>query len=130
MGCVLLHGSRPSQGRTALLNALRLNPLDRSNAGFAQMIPNTYYFEGNYLGAVDASRHAIISYPGFPQPYRWLAAALGQLGLRQEAATALRQAVEASPSSFDFFTRQRPPWYRAEDHAHMLLGLRRAGWQG
>jgi hypothetical protein len=35
-----------------------------------------------------------------------------------------------SQASFDFFVRQRPPWFRPEDHDHMLDGLRKAGWQG
>jgi hypothetical protein len=26
--------------------------------------------------------------------------------------------------------RNRVPWMRPEDHAHMLEGLRKAGWQG
>ena len=26
--------------------------------------------------------------------------------------------------------RQRPPWMRPEDHAHMLEGLRKASWGG
>jgi hypothetical protein len=26
--------------------------------------------------------------------------------------------------------RQRPPWMRPEDHAHMLEGLRKASWEG
>jgi adenylate cyclase len=28
------------------------------------------------------------------------------------------------------FVRRRVPWHRPEDHAHMLEGLRKAGWEG
>jgi hypothetical protein len=28
------------------------------------------------------------------------------------------------------YVRQRVPWRRLEDHAHMLDGLRKAGWEG
>jgi adenylate cyclase len=28
------------------------------------------------------------------------------------------------------YVRTRVPWMRPEDHAHMLEGLRKAGWQG
>ena len=61
---------------------------------------------------------------------RWLAVALGQLGRIDEAREALRDAIDISPEAFDFYARSRPPWYRPEDHEHMLDGLRKAGWQG
>ena len=35
-----------------------------------------------------------------------------------------------SPASFDFQVRERPPWFRPQEHAHMLDGLRKAGWEG
>jgi adenylate cyclase len=28
------------------------------------------------------------------------------------------------------YVRKRVPWNAAEDHAHMLEGLRKAGWEG
>ena len=33
------------------------------------------------------------------------------------------------PGSFDMYVRGRVPWMRPEDHAHMLDGLRKAGWR-
>jgi hypothetical protein len=35
-----------------------------------------------------------------------------------------------SPASFKLHVSFRGPWYRPEDHEHMLDGLRKAGWQG
>jgi adenylate cyclase len=72
----------------------------------------------------------IRSFPDFPSPYRWLAAALGELGRTAEAKKALEKAITVSPASFDFQVRERPPWFRPEEHAHMLDGLRKAGWEG
>jgi adenylate cyclase len=34
-----------------------------------------------------------------------------------------------APASSDMYVRQRVPWYRPEDHVHMLEGLRKAGWK-
>jgi adenylate cyclase len=31
---------------------------------------------------------------------------------------------------FDMYVHTRPPWFRPEDYAHMLDGLRKAGWDG
>jgi adenylate cyclase len=87
-----------------------------------------HYFSGEYAEAASLAQRAIRDYPSEVTHCRWLAAALGQLGRTEEAGRALRQAI-ARPS-FDFFVRSRPPWYRPEDHEHMLDGLRKAGWQG
>src|SRR5262249_47990337 len=75
------------------------------------------------------AKRAIRSYPDFPPPYRWLAAALGQLGRREEAKEALQQALAVFPDAFETNVRNRVPWMRSEDHAHMLEGLRKAGWK-
>src|SRR6516165_1540457 len=37
--------------------------------------------------------------------------------------------IAVAPVSFDAFVRRRVPWHRPEDHAHMLEGLRKAGWR-
>ena len=48
----------------------------------------------------------------------------------RDANDALRRAMAISPSSFGFYVRSRPPWFRPEDYEHMLDGLRKAGWLG
>ncbi len=88
------------------------------------------YYSREYTAAVEAAKRGTRSYPDFPNTYRWLAAALGQLGRTDEAKEALERAVAISPGSFDIYVRERVPWMRPEDHAHMLEGLRKAGWQG
>jgi len=44
--------------------------------------------------------------------------------------TSLAKAIAMAPSAFDMFVRRRVPWHRPEDYAHMLEGLRKAGWEG
>ena len=89
------------------------------------------YFSGKYEAAVEAAKRAIRSNPNFPlNPYRSLTAALGQLGRTAEAKEALAKAIAVSPASFDMYVRNRVPWMRPEDHAHMVEGLRKAGWEG
>jgi adenylate cyclase len=51
------------------------------------------------------------------------------MGRTAEAKEALEQAIAIAPSSFDMYVRGRVPWTRPEDHAHMLDGLRKAGWR-
>jgi adenylate cyclase len=88
------------------------------------------YFSRNYTAAVEAAKRGIWSYPDFPNTYRWLAAALGQLGRIEEAKEALGKAIAIEPGSFDMYVRNRVPWMRPEDHAHMLEGLCKAAWEG
>lgn len=86
-----------------------------------------HYYAREYETAVEAARNALRSHPGFALPYRWLAAALGQLGRVEEARETLENAAG---TTFEMYVRNRPPWMRPEDHAHMLEGLRKAGWEG
>jgi adenylate cyclase len=128
-GFALASNGNLHEGRDALLTALRLNPRDQTNKITVRQIAPTYYFERNYLSAVDAARGAISLDPEFSSPYRWLAAALGQLGRIDEARCALNSAIGTSHQSFALYVRSRPPWFSPEYHEHMLDGLRKAGWQ-
>jgi adenylate cyclase len=129
-GALLAWSGNASEGRDAMRTALRLNPRDPRNSRFASTIAASYYLEHNYTAATEAAKSAIAGYPGHPNPYRWLAASLGQLGRVDEAREALNQAVVASPTGFDLHVRTRPAWFLPEQHAHLLDGLRKAGWQG
>jgi adenylate cyclase len=86
------------------------------------------YLSRKYEAAVAMARQVVRSNPDYPLAYRWIAAALGQLGRTTEAKEALEKAIAIGPASFDIYVR-RVPWHRPEDHAHMLEGLRKAGWR-
>jgi tetratricopeptide (TPR) repeat protein len=127
---VLLYNGQPAEARTILLENWRLDPRDATHPYSLVCLMTSYYLEGDYTGAVDAARRGIAANPSQPQAYRWLAAALGQLGQVGPANEALRKALEISAQSFRNFVNARPPWYRPEDHELMLDGLRKAGWEG
>jgi hypothetical protein len=61
---------------------------------------------------------------------KWLSASLGQLGRMNDAYDVLQKLIKMSPASIDFYVRDRPPWFRPEDHDHVVRGLRKAGWEG
>jgi adenylate cyclase len=85
------------------------------------------YFCREYAATVEAAKRAIRSFPDRWTYYRSLATALGQLGQTAEARDALEKAVSLAPTQFDSFVRSPPRWLRAENHAHILEGLRLAG---
>lgn len=130
LGIALIYSGRANEGLAALQRYLRLDPRDPTLALGLLQIAVGHYFCAEYEPALDAAERVIRSYPDFPLTYRWLAATLGQLGRTEEAKSALEKALTMAPSSFDFYVRGRAPWFRLEDHAHMLEGLCKAGWKG
>jgi len=109
----------------------RLDPRDQHGLhNHLNRVATASYFLREYEAAVEAAQRAIRAFPDFPGPYRWLAAALGQLGRAAEAKEVLEKAISVSPGAFDMYVRKGVPWMRPEDHAHMLEGLHKAGWEG
>jgi adenylate cyclase len=132
-GATLIFSGHPREGLVALERSIRLDPhaADLAAQGYRlNTLALGHYFCGEYEAAVEAAKRAIRSDPNYPNAYRWLAAALGQLGRSAEAKEALEKAMAVGPVSFDMYVRQRVPWHRPEDYAHTLEGLRKAGWQG
>jgi adenylate cyclase len=129
LGSVLTRSGHPREGRIALERCIRLDPHNPNNNLQLLVITIGYYLSREYDAAVEAAKRGIRSYPDHSNQYRWLAAALGQTGRIEEAKEVLAKAIAIAPAAFDMFVRRRVPWHRPEDHAHMLEGLRKAGWQ-
>jgi adenylate cyclase len=128
-GLVLIHSGRPVEGLNALDTCIRLDPRAPTMPSSLNTRIVGFYYARDYEKAVDAAERTISAFPDFPMPYFWRAASLGQLG-RQEAAQALAKARLNWPDGFELRVRGGLPWQRPEDHAHMLEGLRKAGWEG
>jgi adenylate cyclase len=128
-GATLIFSGRPKEGLDALETCIRLDPRDPFMAVRLLHIACGLYFAREYDGVVEAAKRLIRSYPDFPMIYRWPAAALGQLGRKDEAKEWLQKAVSHAPA-FSMYIHNRGPWFRPEDHAHLLDGLRKAGWAG
>jgi adenylate cyclase len=129
IGAALIFSGHPQEGIVALDRSIRLDP--HTPMGRMNNLALGFYFSGEYEAAVEAAKRAIRSNPNFAlHPYRSLAAALGQLGRTAEAKETLKTAIAVTPASFDMYVRDQVPWMRPEDHAHLLEGLRKAGWEG
>ena len=128
LGVVLTYSGRPKEGLATLKTCIRLDPRAPSLVYRLYQIALALYFCREYEAAVEAARQGIRSYPYRPGSYRVLAAALGQLGRTAEAKEALERAIAIAPEHVDADIRGRLPGVRPEDHAHILEGLRKAGW--
>ncbi|WFU21153.1 adenylate/guanylate cyclase domain-containing protein [Bradyrhizobium sp. CB1717] len=129
-GATLIFAGRPKEGVTALNACIRLDPRDPYLAVRMLHIACGLYFCGEYQASIEAAKRLIRSYPDFPMIYRWSAAALGQLGRTADAKEELEKAISRAPGAFDMYVRNRAPWFRPEDHAHLVAGLGKAGWRG
>jgi adenylate cyclase len=127
LGAALMLSGRASEGIAALKTSIRLDPHSPRLAQRLTWIIMGHYFSNEYETAVEEAKKSIRSFPDYPPPYRWLAASLGQLGRSKAANRMLNQAISINPALFKMYVRTRPPWFRPEDHAHMLEGLRKAG---
>jgi adenylate cyclase len=130
LGATLIFSGRPKEGLASIERSIRLDPRHPRAAVRSMQVALALYLSREYSDAVEAAKRAIRSYPDYPNSYRWLAAALGQLGRTEEAKEALAKAIATVPASFEMYVSKGVPWMRPEDHAHMLGGLRRAGWEG
>jgi adenylate cyclase len=130
LGTTLTFAGEPKQGLAALQASIRLDPRDPLLPWHLNRVAIAHYFAREYEAVVDTARRVIRLHPDFPLIYRWLAAALGQIGRAEEARDALNKAIAIGGGSFDMYVRERVPWHRAEDYEHMLDGLRKAGWRG
>jgi adenylate cyclase len=128
-GATLIFSGRPKEGLDALGTCIRLDPRDPFMAVRLLHIACGLYFAREYEGVIEAAKQLIRSYPEFPMIYRWPAAALGQLGRKAEAKEWLEKAIFHAPAAFGMYVRNRVPWFRPEDHAHLVDGLRKAGWE-
>jgi adenylate cyclase len=129
-GVMLGLTGRPEEGAASLRAGVRLDPRNPRAPLRQSQLALVLYLSGDYSGAAEGAQRITRSHPDHPSSYRYLAAALGQLGRREHARAALDKAIALSPAAFDMYHRSRPPWFRPEDHAHLLDGLRKAGWQG
>jgi tetratricopeptide (TPR) repeat protein len=126
-GAALIADGRHSEGRIFILKAIRLDPRGPQSAKYLSLLAASYYFERDYVSTIEVARRSVVRYPGYARAYRWLAAALGQLGQVDEAHGALEELIKFASSMR--FVADPGVWVQ-EDHAHLLDGLRKAGWQG
>jgi TolB-like protein len=125
-GCSLYLG-RYSESQQAATTFLRLNPRDPRNWRVLNHLAIGHYMLEDYSEAVLAARQALRTHPDQPLTYRWLVAALGQLGRKEEAKVVMREAATVlAPVPFTTYAKTRGAWLREGDHAKLLDGLRKA----
>ncbi|HEV2335644.1 MAG TPA: adenylate/guanylate cyclase domain-containing protein [Stellaceae bacterium] len=128
IGACLVFCGRHAEGRAALAKTERLNPFDDELADdIYRVLAQSHYFNRDYEECLEISRHRIRFRPEDPSANFHIARALAQLGRTDAARAALSRAVAVG---FRWDPHNRRAFHSAEQHAHMLEGLRKAGWEG
>jgi adenylate cyclase len=129
-GANLVFLGRYAEGREELRIGLRLNPRDFRSTLALNAIISSYFFERDYVAAIEAAKRCLLEHPSFHPPRTLLVAALGQLGRQAEAAAALKDYEQIAPDVLDARVRHRPPFISPEHQTLIIEGMRKAGWQG
>lgn len=118
---------RPDDALRRLRRYRELAPFDPYNRLFESMDTMAHLFACDYETAAAIGRRAVRASPTFTNGYKPLIAALGHLGLREEASRHIATLKRLEPGfSILTFTRRYPFKFR-EDRDHYVEGLRKAG---
>jgi adenylate cyclase len=115
---------QPDEGIELIERALRLSPRDPQTYIFHALLSHAHFFAGRFDDAIRWSERASQAKPRYPQSWVVLAAALAESGRMEEAARAIRKALELVPRlSLTVFRRPRAEglWPK------FIEGLRKAG---
>lgn len=129
-GAALISTGRRREGRAAIRKFLSLSPYDPVRPVRLTQVATSYYLDGDYTEAVKIAKQVTRRFPRHPFAYRWLAAALGQLGRIEEANLALQTLRNNWPNSFEMYVMKQPPSYCSTEYKPLLAGLRKAGFPG
>ena len=128
LGAALNYAGRPAESIPHFERVLRLNPKHpRIQISLAHMA-DAYLNAEQYEEAVECARKAISNRSDYLEAHVVLASALGHLGRVSEAATALKDCYRIDSD----FMRNTAGWknYRSSaNEEHVMLGLRKAGWE-
>lgn len=128
-GAALISTGRRREGRAAIGRFLRLSPHDPVLPVRLTQVATSYYLDGDYIETARIAKQVTRRFPHHPFAYRWLAAALGQLGRVDEASAALDALRNKWPNSFEMYVTRQPPSYCSAEYKPLLAGLRKAGWK-
>jgi adenylate cyclase len=116
------------EGISMMEQAQNLNPQDPQRNMQLTFLARAYLNAGQYERSVKCARNAIQRRPDYPNAYYILAIALGHLGNKADARTALDECERLHPG----FARGRSQWQpylNAASNEHLHKGLSKAGLQ-
>lgn len=119
---------KPDKALEFVSRALRLSPNDPRSFLWMPALAGSHYLGGHYEEAIEAGRYGLAIKPDYLHCLRYVTAALGQTGRRDEAAVAIKQlrALDGSLKETEAFLA--PYYIDRKSLDHILDGLRKAGF--
>jgi adenylate cyclase len=127
LGQMYLYRGQPEEAITSAEKGIRLNPRDPRQFIWLPALAEANYQLRHNERAVEVGRRAWVLNPNWPAGLRYVVAGLGQLGLIDEAETALAE-LKAHDPSLSYVQAILTRHYRSREGVdHILAGLRKAG---
>jgi TolB-like protein/Tfp pilus assembly protein PilF len=126
-GQILNFLNRPEEALPAIELALRLNPHDPHRFMWLPYVAASHYLAKRYRECLDACEQALVANPGYPHAMRYLIAALGQLGRREEAGRML-PLLQRIDGNLAGSTKLCESLFVPEAARHIVDGWRLAGF--
>lgn len=109
----------------------RIGPRDTGRKVARLMDVLLRFQQSDYRRTADQAAALLDDYPDYAYPQFMLVAALGHLGARDDAASALVRWLRVAPGQAALFAeKDGVPWWSRESSDQAMIGLRNAGWQG
>ncbi len=129
LGNALSFAGHPIEGISSIQRALLLNPHDPNAHFYINMIARSYLTAREHDQAVEFARESIGRHANHAFAYIVLASALGHLGQREEAQTAIDECERIDPGRIGMEARVLPVVFQnLSDAKHVMDGLHKAGW--
>ena len=119
---------RPDEALELVTRALRLSPNDPRLFLWIPPLAGAHYLAGRYEQAIEAGRHGLAIKPDYLHCLRYVVAALGQLGRRDEATAAIAQLRTLDGRLANTATFLASYYIDQKSLEHILEGLRKAGF--
>ena len=127
LGLIRIYIGHFAEATDPLMRAIRLTPNDPQVSAFLGHLALAQYHLGNYEEAVHYAQQAVRKRK-LPFVQRTLLASLGQLGRADEAKAVRAELEQVKPADAALYWELTTPYVDPAHRAHLVEGLRKAGW--
>jgi tetratricopeptide (TPR) repeat protein len=120
-GLLRVWAGQPDLGIEHVETSVRLSPRERVGSTLF-VIGMAYFFKRQFAKAASQLLASFQDHPGYPQPYRFLAACYAHMGRLDEARAIVARVRTMTP----LVVPTALPWRNPEHRELLLSGLRRA----
>jgi adenylate cyclase len=130
LGIALTGLRRFGEAKVAFEEGMRITPIGVDSRPMRAFLAGIDLVEGNYRNAAESMIEQIPAQPRYAHYYVILLSALGHMGQQERAAPYLARWIELAPAYQGVLASMGIAFVAPEDSAHIIAGIRLAGWRG